>query len=309
MATVSRERTIGFYEILAATDGGVEPFSDTLPVQVVLAAMDGAELPRRRVMVGDQDLIGSPHWQDDWHLLLHKVKSATDWLSRADFSTGQITELETRASEGYLDTTAVVFAPFGNVVGIMQGSVGAPSHRSLESWLNKVSAFAHPVAVQPLMSQAQMERLGQADAARSIEIKTSTRLPLTGMTGGLASAMRRLKRDYGDAAVTIKISIPRGKPKKGTEDDRTRLYEEVQELAAVLPRASRATVGLLFSEGDDYGRTRLVELVEHHITAKRNVLAVDDEGRSIRIREAIRVIMTEIETQQAALQACVTAPL
>jgi hypothetical protein len=61
-------------------------------------------------------------------------------------------------------------------------------------------------------------------------------------------------------------------------------------------------------EGDDYGRARLTELVEHHVTAKRRVAAVDDEGKSIRIRGAIDAILGEIITHEDALRGCLVTP-
>ena len=54
--------------------------------------------------------------------------------------------------------------------------------------------------------------------------------------------------------------------------------------------ADVAKARLVYSDagGEEYGR--LAEFVEHHITAKRRVSAVDDEGNSIRLSEALRVI-------------------
>lgn len=162
------------------------------------------------------------------------------------------------------------------------------------------------MAVLPLQSPGELQKLQQATGVQRIEIKTSARLNLKGRNGGLATALKRLKKDYGESSVTITISAPRGKTPKGDKDARKRLYADLMEIEDQLPSTARARVGLLFMDGDDFGRARVTELVEHHITAKRRVAAVDKDGNSIRILGAVEVILDEMEKQREALEACVT---
>jgi hypothetical protein len=52
-----------------------------------------------------------------------------------------------------------------------------------------------------------------------------------------------------------------------------------------------------------------VELTEHHITAKRRVSAVDDEGNSIRILSAVDAILDVAAEHEGELRAAVGADL
>ncbi len=73
--------------------------------------------------------------------------------------------------------------------------------------------------------------------------------------------------------------------------------------------ADRARAKLVFAEADGVERSRLVELTEHHITAKRRVSAVDDEGNSIRILSAVDAILDVAAEHEGELRAAVGADL
>lgn len=305
MATTQRERTVAFYQVVALRDGVTAPFERECPWSDVLKILGDVPF-EQRVVTADRDLIGgAQRYLEKDHLLLHKVKSDQDWLSHADFRTGKIQTLESKAGEGYLDTSVVCFAGYGNIIAIMEGSTSAPSHRTLELWLNKMGLLDEQIAIQPVLSPAEFDKLSQAEAIQRVEIKTSTRIDLRGKTGGLASALRTLRRDYGDASVTITVSAGRGKKVGGPDDTRRRLYADLEEIGENLRPADRARVGLLFRDGDNYSKARVTELVEHHVTAKRRVTAVDEEGNAIRILGAISAILSALDEYEVELRACV----
>lgn len=108
--------------------------------------------------------------------------------------------------------------------------------------------------------------------------------------------------------MTLRIAVPRGEPKPGFRDRRTELYSDVLEVVDSLGEADRARVGLLFGDGDRLGPQRITELVEHHITAKTKVAAVDDEGNSVRIQAAVNAIMGKMLEHEDELRANVTPP-
>jgi ribosome-associated translation inhibitor RaiA len=309
MAQRMRERTIAFYEIVSFESGSQERFQSEVDWQSFLRAIENKPLTQR-TWSGEKTLLGGAHFQDDRrHLLLHRVKDADEWLSMANFANGEVTELESKAGEGYLETSVVCFAGFGNIVGIMEGSASAPTHKSLAGWLNFMNVTEEKVALRPLMAGAEVDLLKRATGISRIEFRVGKLDKLGNKHGRLASTLKRLGQDYGDARVTLTISIPRGKPKFGQSDERQALYADVQELSDVIESAAeRAKVKLLFMEGDDYGRARLTELVEHHVTAKRRVPAVDAQGNSIRIRGAIDAIMDETLTHEDELKGCLVVP-
>jgi hypothetical protein len=287
---VLRERTVSFYEVVVAEDG--EQYRSTqIDFPAMLNDLATAPIAARRWDT-DQTFVGTVFGVDERdHLLLHRVKDPGEWLSVMDLTTGEWHELESAASQGYLETTAISFLPFGNVVGLMQGSTSSPSHKRLEGWLNNLSIFEDQLVVRALVAPADIDRLRTADGATRVEIRIGSNrsAALAGHTGRLASFLRRASEEYGDVRVTMTISIP---PGGAREEDRHRLLEDLRDLADVMPdSADLAKARLLFSDvgGDEYAR--LAEFVEHHITAKRQVPAVDEEGNSIRLTAALDVIV------------------
>jgi hypothetical protein len=165
-----RERTVSFYEIVDLVDG------EHVRVQQrdwngILSRLARARVDERTWNT-DQRLVGTVHTsQVEDHLLLHKVKREGEWLSTMNMDTGEWRQLELQAAEGYLDTTVIAFLPYGNVVGVMQGSVAAPSHKSLEGWINGLRIFTKQVVVRPLVTRAEVERLATASGAMRVEIR------------------------------------------------------------------------------------------------------------------------------------------
>lgn len=298
---IMRERTIAFYEVVANRAG--EHFRvGQMDWQRVLEQVENADV-EDRTWESAQTFVGTIfHAQQSRHLLLHRVKDAGEWLSVMNLTTGEWRELESRASEGYLETSAMSFTGFGNVVGIMQGSTSSPTHKSLEGWLNELKILTNPVGVRPLVSQAEVERLQQADAASRVEIRIGSHkvAALAERDGRLARFFRTATADYGDINVTLTISVPRG---KGRDEDRRKLLNDIQDLAEVMPAAADlAKARLIYSEAGGEEHTRLAEFVEHHITAKRRVPAVDDKGQSIRISSAVGTIIAVAAEHEAELK-------
>jgi len=121
-----RERTIQFFEIVLEK-GGEQVRCEQFDFPRALGGMALGSLDERMWDGPEQTLIGTvmPVEEVDY-LLLHRVKDGGEWLSVIDLATGDWHELESRAGQGYLDTTAVAFLPYGNVVALMQGATSAP---------------------------------------------------------------------------------------------------------------------------------------------------------------------------------------
>ncbi|GAA2755892.1 hypothetical protein GCM10009872_12520 [Actinopolymorpha rutila] len=258
---------------------------------------------QQRTWQGDQTFVGTvyPLAEED-HLLLHRVKSVSEWLSVMDFGTGDWRELESRAHEGYLETSVFCFVPYGNVVGVMQGSRSAPTHKSLEGWLNHLRVFPEEIVVRPLLSRAQIEKLRTAQGANKVEIRIgSDRVGmLRNKQGRLSQFLHQAQESYGDISVTMVISIPRGKAR---DEDREKLLSDLRDLEDVMPRAADvAKARLVYAESQGPEYSQLVEFVEHHITAKRRVPAVDEEGNSVRLQSAVRVILDVTVTHEEELR-------
>lgn len=307
MATTFKMRTIQFYEVMQVTAGEqlrMEP-QDWTGFQ---GAIEGADLGSRTIDA-DRSLIGQtyPH-TEGLRFLLHKVRGEGDWLSTVDFNTEEIAEIETAQGQGLLDSTAIFFLPFGNVVALMQGSVAAPSHRSLETYLRAQNPFGvgDQLAVRPLVEAAELDRLKKASQVGRVEIKLGAThvKALKGKKSSLARFIRGSSR-FGDVDVTVIISVPRGRKHS---ESRYELYEGLSDLSDVLPDAAKSARATLFYGPEDaLSAGRVTELVEHNITAKRRVAAVNDEGESIRFGGAFVVMDTAIEEMQDQLMTAVEA--
>lgn len=296
-----RLRTVQFFEVLSSEDGGLKPLPD-IPWDKTLSTIGGLPFHKRKV-AGERDIFAAPHLLDGQrHLLIHKIKTDADWMHRADLTTGEVEELESSASQGFVDTSVVAFLSEGNVLGLMEGSAAAPSHRTLEYWLNRMNLFPDvTLSVEPIISPGEIARLSQGLAVQRLELKVSDKAQLAGAHGGLVSVFEQALNQYAPAVVTLSISMPRGKPKAADQDKRAKLLSDVLALGDVVSGVDRASVGLLFGEGDGYSAARMSEMVEHHMTAKRKVAAVDDEGNSLRIENALRAIVEELDASRDEL--------
>ncbi|MFG2880656.1 hypothetical protein ACGFYU_37550 [Streptomyces sp. NPDC048337] len=309
MATLNhmKERTVGFYEVVVIKDGEAQRLPELMDWDGALA--DLAQAPvGARTHEGESRIVGTtfPYNMED-HLLLHRVKDAGEWLSVINFDTGDLRELEQSAHEGYLDTSVVCFLPFGNVVGIMQGGVSAPSHKSLETWLNGIDMFpGSQLQLRPVVAHSEIERLKTAVGASRVEVKVMGNKmgALHERPGGLARLLRVAGDAYGEISVTMVISVPRGKELK---EHREHLLADLDEISDVVTGAERARARLVYSDPGGPEQTRLVELVEHSITAKKRVPATDAEGNSIRIVSAVDAILGAAAEHQDALRLAVDA--
>lgn len=306
MATLGhmKERTVGFYEIVSVGDGQAKRMSEPMDWDGMLSDLAQVEVSGRTVDA-DARLVGTlvTHDMQD-HLLLHRVKGAGEWLSVLNYRTGALRELEESAQEGYLDTSVICFLPFGNVVGIMQGGISAPSHKALETWLNGIGMFRDTLEVRPVVTHAEVEKLKSAAGASRVEVKVmaNNMSALSGRTGGLARTLRVAGESYGEISVTMIISVPR---KKELAKHREHLLADLAEISDVVTGAERARARLVFSDPGGPEQTQLVELVEHSITAKRRVPATDAEGRSIRIVSAVDAILGAAAEHEETLQGAV----
>jgi hypothetical protein len=300
-AQTMRERTIGFFEIVVDNDGDYQRVQQ-LPWEQTLAALAGTPI-EKRTLEAESTFVGTTTTYDEEdHLLLHRVKEGGEWLSVVNWKTGHLQELEARAGEGILDTSVMCFLSFGNVVAIMQGSQAAPSHKSLQTWLNGLHFFSSRLVVRPLLSRAEVERLRTAQGASRAEIRIgrSKIAALRDHRGRLAQFLRLASDEYGDIDVTMIISIPRGRAR---DEDRRKLLDDLRDISDVVPEAAeRAQASLVYAEDAGPEYRRLIELVEHHITAKRRVSAVDAEGHSIRISSAVAVMLGAAAEHDAELR-------
>jgi hypothetical protein len=145
--------------------------------------------------------------------------------------------------------------------------------------------------IRPVCSAAEIDRLSTAEGASRVEIRIGRSKvdALRPKSGRLAKLLHRAGQAYGDIDVTMIITIPRGKTR---HQDRQELLADVRDLEDIMPGiAEKARAKLVYAEGAGSDHAHLTELVEHHITAKRRVPAVNDKGESVQISSAVDVIL------------------
>ncbi|CAM5741526.1 hypothetical protein SAFG77S_01862 [Streptomyces afghaniensis] len=307
MATLGhmKERTVGFYEVVVSKHGEARRIPDQMDWEGALADLARAPVAARTLQ-GDSVLVGTvaTYGAQD-HLLLHRVKDPGEWLSVVNWDTGDLRQLEQSAHEGYVDTSVMCFLPFGNIVGIMQGGVSAPSHRALASWLSGIGIFPNTqFEVRPVVAHAEVEQLKTASGASRVEVKIMANKmgSLRERQGGLARSLRAAGEAYGEISVTMILSIPK---KKKLKDHRELLLADLAEISDVVTGAERARARLVYTDPGGPEHTRLVELVEHNITAKKRVPATDSDGNSIRIVSAVDAILAAAVENEDALRLAV----
>ncbi|MGH3854409.1 MAG: hypothetical protein ACRDR6_13130 [Pseudonocardiaceae bacterium] len=243
------ERTVAFCEIIEA-QASEELRLDQMEWAEFLATLSRTKLDRRTVEA-DATLVGHAVTYDDQdHLLLHRAKDPGEWLSLLNWDTGKWRQLEMKAAEGYLETSVICFLPFGNLVGMMRGSMSAPSHKSPETWRRGVKPFGDPSLIAwPLLSASELARLRTAEGANRVELRIgrSKTRELASKNGRLASFLHAAGEVYGDIDVTMIISILHGNTQAA---DRRALLRDLQDLEDVMPNVAemaRATLAGLDS--------------------------------------------------------------
>ncbi|MFK0222972.1 hypothetical protein ACIQWN_32895 [Streptomyces vinaceus] len=189
----------------------------------------------------------------------------------------------------------------------MQGSVSAPSHKALETWLNGIEMFpGTQLQLRPVVAHSEIEKLKTAVGASRVEVKVMGNKmgALQDRPGGLARLLRVAGEAYGEISVTMVISVPRGKELR---EHREHLLADLDEISDVVTGAERARARLVYSDPSGPEQTRLVELVEHSITAKKRVPATDAEENSIRIVSAVDAILAAAAEHEDALRLAVDA--
>lgn len=311
-----KQRTIAFFEIVASTPSGNQrmPHADW---QAVFSALAGAKLDQRTWDGSDRRVFGNVYTLEQVdRLTLHRVRDPSEWLQRVNFDSGDVDDIEAAANEGIVDTSVIHVAEFGNLVGMIQGGVSAPGHTVLEGWLNHVKPFGADtnLAVVPVLLQAERDRLQKATAASTFELRlgAQSRKQLSEYyenanpgDPGLPSLGDWLRSVPVDPAFTVSVKVASPPGTKKFAGLRAKLQKDVQDLFQVLPETDdmRAQATLFHGFGDEVGPARVTELVEHAMTVKRRIPAVNDEGESIRVQASFQIIESVILEHEDQLRA------
>lgn len=289
MAAPRHQKTIAFFDILNADDGQQVPFAEVLTWDAALNHVSNEPLTHRTIQgTSGRELIGSPIFGiEHTHLLLHKARGDGDWMSRANLTTGTVDELIAAQDERYVDSTVVCWVPDANRVAMLRGGSAAPTHNDLMHWFNAMKMFTDTTfVVSPVLRMAEVQRLHASDAAQRIDLRFTSESQVQHTDGFIADRVSQLLQRYPGASVTLTVSMGRKKYRAGDADPRATLREDMVGLLPALTPGDSAAVGLLFQEGPNYSKQQLVDLVEHDLTLKVNLIESDGD-QPLRLRAAV----------------------
>lgn len=309
----STTKTVAFYEIVAHTDTGSQPFKNALDWQKFLRSIATIKDYKDRSSVNPQHIFGANYTDPRGieNLLLHQVRDATDWTMIADLSTGTVQAAEELQDRGYVDTTVVRFFDYGNVVGLVRGSIQAPSQSGLTRWLNAMAPISGlpPVDVRAITTPGDTGRVGHRSEISRLEMRVR-RVPddVNLQRNPLGSAARALQEAYGDATVTLMVTASRAADQKQAED-RRRLRRDLMELIDKCgENTQKARATLYFDSLESKTAAdidRELDFLAHKITAKVDIPAVSDSGETIKIPAAVEAISMQEQRLRERLQTAI----
>ncbi|MGA4877506.1 hypothetical protein [Streptomyces lydicamycinicus] len=276
-----RRKTVAFYEVVRAKEAGSLRF-DHLDWAKVLTNLDHLPFERRRMVHEDDIYVGEPiELNDRKHLVLARLRDGD--LQQIDWDRQRIDSLRLDGNRNVVDTSIICFLPYGNVIGVLQGSQSAPRPTALQRWLNAVSTgIQEDLAVIPLVGKSAWEKLEKAESVNLFEMRLRpgpTMFPEA--VEGLADFARRSHKQNPDALITLTIKIPKG---RGLARSATRargerrLHTNVREFLSdfgslVGPHGAvdRAIAEVMLSASDGSVIEDKINFVNDHITAQKQV--------------------------------------
>lgn len=303
----ARLRTITFFEIVRWVNVSRSDRMEHRDWQALLAKLRALPLRQRVISGATRTLIGEAlPYQDGFHLKLMVVRDEAAWLAVFDPEAESIDELEFDANNELLETTIVAFLPFGNVIGLIQGSTSAPTASALEDWINGMEFFPRDVRLDTrvMVAHEAQELLTRAHGVSTIEVKMHTNRSdaLRARGSRLADVIDRVKKDFGDMTVTVILQASKARDQ---EQMRADFQTEARALVAASDNAElkKAKAKLWFYEpGDESARIQEVDFAKQRITAKRDVPTVDEHGSPIRNESAVRVILEVANEHEVELR-------
>ncbi|MEX8032479.1 hypothetical protein AB6V29_05555 [Microbacterium sp. 20-116] len=306
-----RERTINFYEIVKYVNFSTNERMIHADWQSILEALASVPL-RERVWEGpEKTLIGEVMRVDGQsHLKLMLVRDQDSWLDVYNSQKDTVGELQLEDSAQLLETSIVAFLPYGNVIGLIQGSTTAPTPGGFAQWLNglKVLADDFTVDTEPMVSREIQNLINQSAELDRISVKVHTNRAdaLEKRGSKLSSVLRAVKEEYGSMVVTVILQPGRAK-------DMAAGRAAVREEAKVIAEASdnnevRSAKGrLVYIEADDKRHGVDVDFAKQKITAKRRISTTSEDGSPIRNESAVRAIVEVALEHEAELRKIVQA--
>jgi hypothetical protein len=306
-----RLRTINFYEIVKYKNRSVNERMDHADWTGILTSIKDVPL-RTRVLAGaNRTLIGEVLPVDGaLHLKLMLVRDEGAWLDVYDPEAESIDALNLGDAGLLLETSIIAFLPFGNVIGIIQGSTTAPTPSAFEEWLNglRILSGGFVVETQAMVSHEVQQLIKESSEASRIEVKMHTNKAdaLEARGSGLSSILKSVSAEYGPMTVTVILQASKAKDQG---EGRAAIRKEAKIIADAsdAKEVAKAKARLIYIDSDESTRTQEVDFAKQKITAKRKISTSADDGSPIRNESAVRTILSVADLNNDELRAIVEA--
>ncbi|WP_146074981.1 hypothetical protein [Streptomyces sp. Ru73] len=313
-----RKKTVAFYEVVRAKDAGHLRF-DRLDWGFVLDNLGALTVHERHMRHDDDVYIGEPiNSSQGKHLVLARLRDGD--LQQIDYEAQKIDSLELDGNRSVVDTTIVCFLPYGNVIGVIQGSASAPRPTALQRWLNAMrSGIEEDLAIIPLIGKNAWDKLKEADSVNLFEMRlrpAATSIFPTSVEG-LGDFARHAHKQNPDALITLSIKIPKGRGlsrsaarARGERRLHASVHEFLSEFGSLVgPHGviDRAIAEVMLSASDGSIVEDKINFVNDHITASKQVTLPRGGGAGPWYEAAVQAVMQAAMEHERDLRAAVSA--
>ncbi|MFJ5884295.1 hypothetical protein [Kitasatospora cineracea] len=317
MANSERKKTVAFYEIISRKEAG-DVRMRQIDWQLALANIEHLP-PDQRLYRDTSDVyFGEPvHAEGKLHLGLAKLRDGD--VQQVDRTTGHIEHLQLEENRSIVDTTVICFLPFGNIIGVLQGTRSAPYTTAIQRWLNAMdSGIGKDIEIIPLIGKRAMEKLRNAEEVNFFELRMRPGPDLLeSEIGGLGEMSRRVHRHNPDALITITMKIPkqgffsRGTPRSRGErqlrHDAQSFISEYADLMGNHGAVDRAIAHVTLSNSNGELVEEKINFISDHITSQRQVVMRRSEGGAPWHEAAVRAILQVANAHEQELRDAVSS--
>jgi hypothetical protein len=225
----SVKRTVAFWQFVQAPS--LEPMGqiDWPGFMAEIARRAGDS--RSRHVVDGTEVTGSVYTRDEVdHLVL--TKSRDDMPRQQNRRTGAVEDMITN-DEGWvvIESAFIKFLDFGNVFGLLQSQITAPSPQAIARWINQTGILNMHLAVEPVVDPERWNHMREAGGVTALEFAGPSVVlnrPVTGPLDHLLGPAR-----FGVVKVGVKVRASRSRTAEDARERRA-LYEATEELARTI---------------------------------------------------------------------------
>jgi hypothetical protein len=306
-----RLRTINFYQIKKFKNHSINEKIKHSDWNAILGALDKLPLGERVWTGVTRTLIGEVlKVNGNRHLKLMLVRDQDAWLDVYDPAAQSISDLDLGVSGQLLETSIIAFLPYGNVIGLIQGSTTAPTPTAFTEWLNglKIIANAGQLETEVMVSHEAQQLIRQSSEASQIEVKMHTNKAdaLEKKGSRLSQILRTVNQEWGPMTVTVILRASRakdqGEGRALLRAEASKIFEATEDNAVASAKAK-----LLYIDPDDNTRSEEVDFAKQKITAKKKIATTGEDGSPIRNSSAVIAILEVADTYDDELRAIVSA--